>query len=334
MEHIEYCNNLINIMASRTQKYEIKNVLTDCDLNINYHGMNGNLQECSVTLFCSQNDYFNIKDNAFKDEIYKLLIDCIPESDRLDVINFEIGILNDSIEFETNVETLKKDIFKLERLIKSNHSSKMVSFFTTLSIKYSSLISNWLDVSDNQLARNNIALDRDKVKLHALKILKIMKEYYGEIEEKQTKNRKDKIDNRFDVFISHANKDKIDYVEDLKDEIKNLGVNVFYDKEAIDWGDNWKQVILNGIEKSRFAIIVISNNFFGREWTNKELKMFLEKQNKNEQKIILPILYNVTPEEVFKMYPELEEIQFIKAIDFDFKDIAIKFSKELIKDLR
>ena len=57
MEHIEYCNNLINIMASRTQKYEIKNVLTDCDLNINYHGMNGNLQECSVTLFCSQNDY-------------------------------------------------------------------------------------------------------------------------------------------------------------------------------------------------------------------------------------------------------------------------------------
>ena len=54
----------------------------------------------------------------------------------------------------------------------------------------------------------------------------------------------------------------------------------------------------------------------------------------NEQKIILPILYNVTPEEVFKMYPELEEIQFIKAIDFDFKDIAIKFSKELIKDLR
>lgn len=334
MEHIEYCNNLINIMASRTQKYEIKNVLTDCDLNINYHGMNGNLQECSVTLFCSQNDYFNIKDNAFKDEIYKLLIDCIPESDRLDVINFEIGILNDSIEFETNVETLKKDIFKLERLIKSNHSSKMVSFFTTLSIKYSSLISNWLDVSDNQLARNNIALDRDKVKLHALKILKIMKEYYGEIEEKQTKNRKDKIDNRFDVFISHANKDKIDYVEDLKNEIKNLGVNVFYDKETIDWGDNWKQVILNGIEKSSFAIIVISNNFFGREWTNKELKMFLEKQNKNEQKIILPILYNVTPEEVFKMYPELEEIQFIKAIDFDFKDIAIKFSKELIKDLR
>ena len=334
MENIEYCNNLINVMSSRTQKYEIKNVLTDCDLNINYHGMNGYLQECSVTLLCSQNDYFNIKDNSFKDEIYKLLIDCIPESDRLDVINFEIGLLNDSIEFETNAETLKKDIFKLERLIKSNHSSKMVSFFTTLSIKYSSLISNWVDVSDNQLARNNIALDRDKVKLHALKILKIMKEYYSEIEEKHKESRIDKVDNRFDVFISHANKDKIDYVEELKNEIKNLGVNVFYDKEIIDWGDNWKQVILNGIEKSRFAIIVISNNFFGREWTDKELKMFLEKQNKNEQKIILPILYNVTPEEVFKMYPELEEIQFIKAIDFDFKDIAIKFSKELIKDLR
>ncbi len=91
---------------------------------------------------------------------------------------------------------------------------------------------------------------------------------------------------------------------------------------------------MNGIEKSRFAIIVISNNFFGREWTQKELKIFLEKQNYNKQKIILPILYNVTAEEVFKNYPELAEIQFIKATDFDCKDIAIKFSKELIKDLK
>ena len=38
--------------------------------------------------------------------------------------------------------------------------------------------------------------------------------------------------------------------------------------------------------------------------------------------------------EVFAKYPALSDIQFIKASDNDCKDIAIKFARELIKDLR
>ena len=60
----------------------------------------------------------------------------------------------------------------------------------------------------------------------------------------------------------------------------------------------------------------------------------MEKQNKNNQKIILPILYNVEAHEVFEKYPALSDIQFIKASDYDYKDISIKFAKELLKDLR
>ena len=74
----------------------------------------------------------------------------------------------------------------------------------------------------------------------------------------------------YDVFISHANADKSDYVDELYLVLRKLGVKIFYDTEVLSWGDNWKQVILDGTAKSEFAIIVISENFFDREWTERE----------------------------------------------------------------
>lgn len=70
---------------------------------------------------------------------------------------------------------------------------------------------------------------------------------------------------QYDVFISHANKDKNEYVNSLNAAVRKLGVNIFYDTDVLSWGDNWKQVILEGNKSSELAIIVISNNFFGRE---------------------------------------------------------------------
>lgn len=66
----------------------------------------------------------------------------------------------------------------------------------------------------------------------------------------------------YDVFISHANQDKGELIEELYQSLKKLGVNIFYDKEELEWGDNWKEKILNGTKKAEFAIIVISENFF------------------------------------------------------------------------
>lgn len=99
------------------------------------------------------------------------------------------------------------------------------------------------------------------------------------------------IHKKYDVFISHASADKEEYVDELNRTVKKLGINVFYDTDILSWGDNWKQVILDGTADSEFAIIVISKNFFGREWTEKELNEFLGQQNESGQKIVLPLLH-------------------------------------------
>lgn len=138
----------------------------------------------------------------------------------------------------------------------------------------------------------------------------------------------------YDVFISHANADKLSYVNELKESLDKLKINIFYDKDTLEWGDNWKEKILEGVAKAEFAIIVISENFFGREWTEKELGEFLTRQNQNGQKIILPILHNITVEQLKAQYPAIAEIQALDSSKYSCDEIALKFAGQLIKRLR
>lgn len=138
----------------------------------------------------------------------------------------------------------------------------------------------------------------------------------------------------YDVFISHANKDKEDFVEELYQSLKKLGVKIFYDKESLEWGDNWKDKLIDGTTKSEFAVIVISENFFGREWTEKELAEFLSRQNRNGQKLILPILHNITLVQLQKQYPSVADIQAIDSKKYSCDQIALMFAKQLIKRLK
>ena len=138
----------------------------------------------------------------------------------------------------------------------------------------------------------------------------------------------------YDVFISHASKDKLDYVEQLKNTLDKLNINIFYDKDSIKWGDKWKQRILEGVESSEFAIIVISENFFGREWTEKELNELLNRQNDSGQKIILPLLHNITTKQLENKYPDVADIQAISTSDYNCDEIVHLFAEQLIKRLK
>ena len=138
----------------------------------------------------------------------------------------------------------------------------------------------------------------------------------------------------YDVFISHANKDKENLIEELYQSLKKLGVKIFYDKEELEWGDNWKDRILNGTEKAEFAIIVISENFFDREWTEIELVEFLNRQNRNGQKLILPILHNISVEQLKTKYPTVADIQAIDSSQYSCDEIALLFARQLIKRLK
>lgn len=139
---------------------------------------------------------------------------------------------------------------------------------------------------------------------------------------------------QYDVFVSHASRDKLDYVGNLYMALRKLGISIFYDSDVLSWGDNWKEMIISGTDQSEFAIVVISDKFFGREWTERELNEFLQRQNETRQKIILPLLHNISFDELRDHYPALEAIQAIKSSDYSVEEIAIQLAKELIKRYR
>lgn len=138
----------------------------------------------------------------------------------------------------------------------------------------------------------------------------------------------------YDVFLSHANADKQSFVDELNDSLEKLGIKIFYDKKSLEWGDKWKDRIWAGTKKAEFAIIVISENFFDREWTERELEEFLNRQNKNGQKLILPIVHNITNEELRKKYPSVSEIQTIDSNNYTCDEIALLFARQLIRRLK
>lgn len=145
---------------------------------------------------------------------------------------------------------------------------------------------------------------------------------------------KDKKSSMYDVFLSHANKDKVDIVDQLYLSLQKLGINIFYDKDSLEWGDNWKNRILEGTQKAEFAIIVISENFFDREWTERELDEFLSRQNNNGEKLILPIVHNISNEDLREKYPDVADIQAIDTNNYSCDEIALLFAKQLINRLK
>lgn len=140
---------------------------------------------------------------------------------------------------------------------------------------------------------------------------------------------------QFDVFVSHANDNKAEFVNALTAGLSRLGISIWYDANILDWGDNWKLQIANGLKKCRFGIVVVSPEFLGREWTEKELNELLQRQNEAGEKVILPLLYKLTISDMKKRYPQLADFQArIIAPDDDVRDIVIDFARVLIRALK
>lgn len=140
---------------------------------------------------------------------------------------------------------------------------------------------------------------------------------------------------QYDVFISHANDNKEEIVNDLTTALAQLDISIWYDANILDWGDNWKLQIANGLKKCRFGIVVISPEFLGREWTEKELNDLLQRQNETGEKVVLPLLYKMTVEDMKKQYSQLAPFQArtIKPGD-DLRDIVINFARILIRAMK
>jgi hypothetical protein len=114
----------------------------------------------------------------------------------------------------------------------------------------------------------------------------------------------DKPVSEWDVFISHASEDKETFVHPLAEELTRLGVRVWYDKFTLKLGDSLREKIDYGLQYSRFGVVVLSPNFFSKDWPKKELDGLVALEV-GGRKVILPVWHNVSRADVAKYSPTL-----------------------------
>lgn len=100
-----------------------------------------------------------------------------------------------------------------------------------------------------------------------------------------------------DVFISHASEDKEQVAQPLERELRRGGLNVWYDESVLRVGDSLYQQISHGLATSRYGIVILSRNFFAKNWPKQELSALSARVIDGTTRI-LPIWHGLSRSEV------------------------------------
>jgi TIR domain len=98
----------------------------------------------------------------------------------------------------------------------------------------------------------------------------------------------------WDVFICHASEDKIPVAQPLANALAALGLHVWIDESEIRLGDSLRSKIDTGLARSRFGVLILSENFFSKDWPKLELNGLIAREI-SHTKVVLPICTILRP---------------------------------------
>ena len=102
----------------------------------------------------------------------------------------------------------------------------------------------------------------------------------------------------YDVFLSFRGEDtRNSFTAHLYSALDRKGIRTFIDDERLERGKPISPELLNAIEKSKVAIIVLSRNYASSSWCLDELVKIVECKEKAGL-TVLPVFYGVDPSDV------------------------------------
>lgn len=114
------------------------------------------------------------------------------------------------------------------------------------------------------------------------------------------------VDEKWDVFISHASDDKEDIARPLADALRQRGIKVWFDEFTLKVGDSLRRSIDKGLARSRYGIVIISPAFLEREWPQKELDGLVAREI-DGHKVILPVWHSIDAIDLRRRSPMLAD---------------------------
>jgi len=108
--------------------------------------------------------------------------------------------------------------------------------------------------------------------------------------------------NEFDAFLCHASEDKDGIVAPFAKAMDKAGLKPWCDSAQIKWGDNLVAKVQEGLSRSRYVLLFLSNAFLGKPWPKIELNTAMSMEI-GGRTLVLPVLLGLTHEELKAQYP-------------------------------
>ena len=117
-------------------------------------------------------------------------------------------------------------------------------------------------------------------------------------------------------------------VRPLAEKLQKAGFSIWYDEFQLKVGDSLRRSIDKGLARSRFGIVVLSPDFFAKNWPQYELDGLVAREMKGGR-IILPLWHKVSKDEVLHYSPPLADRVALNTAMYTIDELAQKLSDVL-----
>lgn len=132
---------------------------------------------------------------------------------------------------------------------------------------------------------------------------------------------------QFDFFISHASEDKDEIARPLKDALESLGASVWFDELNITVGQSIRREIEKGLTTCQFGVVIVSEYFFRKQWTQMELDALFAKKVESGRDLVLPIWHKVTKDQVNAASPFLAGVHALNSSIMTVEEMACELHR-------
>lgn len=132
----------------------------------------------------------------------------------------------------------------------------------------------------------------------------------------------------YDVFVSHASEDKEGFVRPLVAELERLGANVWFAERELKVGDSLTRSIDDGLRRSRFGIVVLSQAFFRKNWPQTELDALASREISTGKRVVLPVWLGLEENDI-RRHSSLLADKFALSAQDGVEAVARKLSERL-----
>ena len=128
------------------------------------------------------------------------------------------------------------------------------------------------------------------------------------------------------LFVSYASEDSA-FAEELASALKAEGAEVWFAPWSIRIGDSFPRQIDNGLARADYAVVILSKQYFQKNWTRKELDALLVKESFGK-KVILPVRFGIEAGDI-----AASSLLLSTTHSFVAGDDTVRLARELLKGI-